>query len=71
MMKDKHVFDTSDYDPEHPLYSTENKKVLGEMTHETHGMPIQEFVGFKSKMYSMSYEEDGKLTEKKTDREEN
>jgi hypothetical protein len=41
------------------------------MTHETHGMPIQEFVGFKSKMYSMSYEEDGKLTEKKTDREEN
>jgi hypothetical protein len=41
------------------------------MKDETHGIAIQEFVGFKSKMYSMSYEEDGKLTEKKTDREEN
>jgi len=66
MMKDKHLFDTSEYDPEHPLYSTENKKVLGKMKDETHGIPIQEFVGLKSKMYSMIYEEDGKLTEKKT-----
>jgi len=66
MMRDKHLFDTSEYDPEHPLYSTENKKVLGKMKDETHGIPIQEFVGLKSKMYSMIYEEDGKLTEKKT-----
>jgi hypothetical protein len=36
------------------------------MKDETHGIPIQEFVGLKSKMYSMIYEEDGKLTEKKT-----
>jgi hypothetical protein len=27
---------------------------------------MQEFVGLKSKMYSMIYEEDGKLTELKT-----
>jgi hypothetical protein len=66
MIKDKHIFDTSEYDPEHPLYSTENKKVLGKMKDETHVIPIQEFVGLKSKMYSMIYEEDGKLTEKKT-----
>jgi hypothetical protein len=66
MMRDKHLFDTSEYDPEHPLYSTENKKVIGKMKHETPGIPIQEVVGLKSKMYSMIYEEDGKLTEKKT-----
>ena len=58
MMKHKHLFDTSEYDPDHPLYSTENKKVLGKMKDETHGIPIQEFVGLKSKMYSMIYEED-------------
>ena len=43
-----------------------NKKVLGKMKDETQGIPIQEFVGLKSKMYSMIYEDDGKLTEKKT-----
>ncbi len=48
MIKDKHIFDTSEYDPEHPLYSTENKKVLGKMKDETHVIPIQEFVGLKS-----------------------
>ena len=41
------------------------------MKDETHGIPLQECVGLKSKMYYMIYEEDGKLTEKKTDREEN
>jgi hypothetical protein len=66
MIKDKHLFDTSEYDLEHPLYSTENKKVLGKMKDETHGIPMQEFVGLKSKLYYMIYEEDGKLTEKKT-----
>jgi hypothetical protein len=66
MMKDKHLFDTSGYDPEHPSYSTENKNVLGKMKDETHGIPIQEFVGLKSKMYSMIYEENGFLKEKKT-----
>jgi len=41
MIKDKHLFDTSEYDSEHPLYSTKNKKVLGKMKDETHGIPIQ------------------------------
>jgi len=61
MMRDIHLFDTSEYDPEHPLYSTENKKVLGKMKDETHGIAVQEFVGLKSKMYSMIYEEEGCL----------
>ncbi|CAG2200908.1 unnamed protein product [Mytilus edulis] len=66
MMEDKHLFDTSEYNPEHRLYSTLNKKVLGKMKDETHGIPIQEFVGLKSKMYSLIYEENKKLCEKKT-----
>jgi len=57
MMKDKHLFDRSEYDQEHPLYSTENKKFLGKRKDETHGIPIEEFVRLKSKMHSMIYEE--------------
>jgi hypothetical protein len=41
MMRNIHLFDTSEYDPEHPLYSTENKNVLGKMKDETHGIVIQ------------------------------
>ncbi len=41
MIKDKHLFDTSEYDSEHLLYSTENKKVPGKMKDKTHGIPIQ------------------------------
>ena len=66
MMQDKHLFDTSEYREDHPLYSLENKKVLGKMKDETHGIPIHEFLGLKSKMYSMIYEEKGQLIEKKT-----
>ena len=36
------------------------------MKDETHGIPIPEFVGHKSKIYSMIYEEKGKWKEKKT-----
>ncbi|XP_071152225.1 uncharacterized protein [Mytilus edulis] len=66
MMEDNHLFDTSEYDPNHPLHSTLNKKVLGKMKDETHGIPIQEFVCLKSKMYSLIYEENKQLCEKKT-----
>ena len=47
MIKDKHLFYASKYDPDHPLYSTENKKVLWKMKDETHGIPIQEFAGLR------------------------
>jgi hypothetical protein len=36
------------------------------MKDETHGIAIQEFVGLKSKMYSMIYDEKWCLKEKKT-----
>ena len=50
--KDKHLFDFSDYDRESPCYDTTNKKVIGKMKDEACGVPIAEFVGLRSKMYS-------------------
>jgi hypothetical protein len=36
------------------------------MKDETHGIPIQEFVGLRPKMYSILYTENNKQVEKKT-----
>ena len=36
------------------------------MKHETHGVPIEEFVGLRPKMYSIIYTECNKQVEKKT-----
>ena len=55
MEQDAHLFDTSDYPKEHFLHSTVNKKVLGKMKDETAGVPIEEFVGLRPKMYSLMY----------------
>jgi hypothetical protein len=46
-------FDTSDYPTDHFLHSAKNKKVIGLMKDETCGRPITEFVGLRSKMYSI------------------
>ena len=53
-------FDTSDYPPDHLLYSSKNKKVIGLMKDETNGVPIEEFVGLRSKMYSLKYNNEEK-----------
>ena len=53
MAEDADRFDFSDYPNDHPLYSAVNKKVLGKMKDETAGAPIKEFVGLRSKMYSL------------------
>ena len=60
---DINLFDTSDYPPDHPCYSTLNKKRLGRMKDEYNGTPIKEFVGLRPKMYSIL---DGNDKEKKT-----
>ena len=65
MQQDKRLFDTSNYDSNHPLYGTVNKKVLGKMKDECHGIPTREFVGLRPKMYSLLYSENGKTIEKK------
>ena len=66
MFQDQDLYDTSEYSRDHPLYSTVNKKVLGKMKDETHGLPIEEFVGLRPKMYSILYTECNKPVEKKT-----
>ena len=46
------VYDTSNYPEDHPLYSTENDKVVGKFKDELGGKPMAEFVGLRSKMYA-------------------
>ena len=52
---DRELFDNSDYPSENSeFYFSENKKVIGKFKDETAGVPIREFIGLKSKMYSIS-----------------
>jgi len=49
---DKHLFDNSDYQESSPYYFSNNEKVIGKFKDEAAGIPITEFVGLRSKMYS-------------------
>ena len=49
---DKDRFDNSDYPQNSPFYDKTNKKVIGKFKDEAAGVPITEFVGLRSKMYS-------------------
>ena len=53
LYQDKHLFDFSDYDVNHPLHSNVNKKKVGIMKDELNGDIALEFVGLKPKMYSL------------------
>ena len=53
MAKHPELYDTSDYPPDHSLYSNAKKKVLGKMKDECAGRPIAEYVGLRPKMYSI------------------
>lgn len=53
----KHHFDCSDYDKSHFLYSEANKKKIGLFKDETAGVPIEQFVGLRPKVYSLKYGE--------------
>jgi len=48
------LFDTSNFNPDHHLYSTRNRRVLGKMKSETCSAQPVEFVGLRAKMYSLS-----------------
>ena len=50
--KDKDKFDNSDYPEYSPFLYKTNKKVIGKFKDESAGIPIIEFVGLRSKMYS-------------------
>ena len=52
-LKHKHLFDFSNYPKDSKFFDQANKKVIGKMKDESEGKIIGEFVGLKSKMYSM------------------
>ena len=49
---DKDRFDNSDYPESSPYFDKTNKKVIEKFKDEAAGIPITEFVGLRSKMYS-------------------
>ena len=49
----KHLFHFSNYPKESKFFDEANKKVIGKMKDEFEGKIIDEFVGLKSKMYSL------------------
>ena len=55
----KDLFDTSNYSKDSKFFNETNKKVIGKMKDEFGGVIIIEFVGLKSKMYSIK-KNDGK-----------
>ena len=50
--KNKEMFDNSDYNENSLFFDKKNKKVIGKFKDEAAGVPICEFVGLRSKMYS-------------------
>ena len=51
--KDKDLFDFSDYSKESKFCDNSNKNVIGKMKDEMGGNVVSEFIGLKSKMYSL------------------
>ena len=57
MFERKEEFDFSDYSKDSQFHDPTNKKVIGKMKDETTSVPIVEFVGLRSKMYSIKTSE--------------
>ena len=47
--------DCSDYPTDHPLHSVKNRKALGKFKDEMSDKIIEEYVGLRSKMYSIKW----------------
>ena len=47
------MFDFSNYSKDSKFFDNTNKKVIGRMKDESGGVIIDEFVGLRSKMYSI------------------
>ena len=63
--KNRELFDFSGYPKNSVYYDSSNKKVLGKMKDELNGTKIVEFVGLKSKMYSLISSDDGDINKAK------
>ena len=59
----KTYFDTSEFSSDHMCYSLTNKKVLGKFKDECRSIPIKEFIGLRSKLYTFTTNEN-KITKK-------
>ena len=64
IMKNMHLFDTSNYPKSHLLYSDKNKKEIGLFKDEMGGKPIYQYVGLRAKLYSVLTEDDNKRAAK-------
>ena len=53
LFKWKDLFEFSSYSKDSKFFDNTNKKVIGKMKDEYGGVIIDEFVGLKSKMYSI------------------
>ena len=60
---DKDLFDFSDYPLNSKFFDVVNKKVIDKMKDEFKGKIISEFVGLKSKMYSLISVDNEEITE--------
>ena len=60
MLESAAIYDTSNYQPNHPLFSNTNKKIIGKFKDELGGQLLTEFIGIRPKMYSYVGEESGK-----------
>ena len=63
--KDKELFDFSGYPKDSKYYDSSNKEVLSKMKDEFNGAKIVEFVGLKSKMYSLLSVDDKQVNKAK------
>ena len=63
--RDKHLFDFSGYQKDSICYDSSSKKVLGKMKGELNGYKIVQFVGLKSKMYSLISSDHKKINKAK------
>ena len=77
MLNDSHLLDISGYQDDHPWFASMsldevkrvkqlNKKAIGKFKDELDGVPLQEFVGLRPKLYSLLYENAGIVVSKKT-----
>ena len=63
--KDRKLFDFSGYSKDSVYYDSSNKKVLSKMKDEFNGVKIIEFIGLKSKMYSLISNDDPEVNKAK------
>ena len=62
---DRDLFDFSEYPIDSKFYDSSNKKVLGTMKDEFKGQKVSEFLGLKSKMYSLINVDDKEVSKAK------